>query len=533
MSVFRRRPRHRHHTGISPFKAGLIGVVIVTVFSYWAYTQVNPFSNPFELKAVFETGSNLKSRSPVRIAGVNVGEVTGVEPVGDEGAARVTMEIEEKGLPIHRDAEVKIRPRIFLEGNFFVEVQPGSPSAPTLDDGDEIPLQQTATPIQFADVLAALQSDTRSDLQRFLKEFSSGLKGKGAEGLNQVYRYGEDAYRFSAQVNEATLGTREHDLSRLVRGQARTFRALARNEEDLKGLVTNFNTFAAALAREDRALEATIPALDDVLRVASPALDSLNSSLPSVRAFARDALPGTRSSGPTLDANLPFIKQARRLVSRAELRGLVDDLRPTVPDLAQLNKGQIGFMAQSRALSACQNNVLVPFAQTPIPHPDFPENTNQPFYKQAPRGLVGLAGESRIHDANSQMFHFQFGSGPLTLVQPGEDGSQTFGVATFPPLGVRPARPNRRPDDRPDIPCETQDPPNLEAPGGPADARVVNASAKPRTAAARARTAREAQALELLVANLKKHRAGKLRIDPLLATERQVAKAAEEKGARR
>ena len=57
--------------------------------------------------------------------------------------AIVTMEIDDKGLPLHKDATAKIRPRIFLEGNFFVDLQPGTPSTPTLDDGDTIPVTQT------------------------------------------------------------------------------------------------------------------------------------------------------------------------------------------------------------------------------------------------------------------------------------------------------------------------------------------------------------------------------------------------------
>ena len=54
-------------------------------------------------------------------------------------AAVVTMEIDNKGLPIHKDATLKIRPRIFLEGNFFVDMQPGTPATPTLGDGDTLP----------------------------------------------------------------------------------------------------------------------------------------------------------------------------------------------------------------------------------------------------------------------------------------------------------------------------------------------------------------------------------------------------------
>jgi phospholipid/cholesterol/gamma-HCH transport system substrate-binding protein len=519
-TLFRRRPRTRHDTGTSPLAVGLIAIAVVVVFSYFAYTQANPFSSPYKFSAVFETASNLKADSPVRIAGVNVGKVTKVEPIGDRGAARVEMEVEDRALPIHRDATVKIRPRIFLEGNFFVDLEPGSPSSPELEDGGTLPVNQTATPVQFADVLAALQSDTRHDLQTFLDEYSRGLAGKGARGLNEVYRYGEDAYRLSAQANEATLGEEEHDLSRLVRGQ------------NLRDLVTNFNTFAAALAREDDALAATIPALDDVLRVGSPALRSLNDSLPSLRAFARDALPAARTSGPTIDANLPFIKQARRLFAERELRGLVRDLEPTVPQLVRLDQGQTKFMDQSRALSACQSNVLVPFATTPIPEPEFPDNSGQPFYKQAPRGLVGLAGESRIYDTSSPMFHFNFGSGPYTLVQPGEDGSQLVGTALFPPLGVKPARPGHRPQFRPDVPCETQDPPNLNAPGGPPTAKAMKISAKPRTQKDRELLTKADAAYKRLEQHFRDLMAGRPTLDPLSYTQRGLRLEAKRRGLR-
>ena len=66
----------------------------------------------------------------MRIAGVNVGKVTSVEPEGN--MAEVTFTVDDEGLPIHEDATITIRPRLFLEGNFFLDLQPGSPSAPEL-----------------------------------------------------------------------------------------------------------------------------------------------------------------------------------------------------------------------------------------------------------------------------------------------------------------------------------------------------------------------------------------------------------------
>ena len=80
-----------------------------------------------------------------------------------------------------------------------------------------------------------------------------------------------------------------------------------KDEDALKGLVTNFNVTAGAFAREDVALAASVPALRDTLRIGYPALGSLDAALPSLRAFAHDALPGVRSSDETLAASLPFI----------------------------------------------------------------------------------------------------------------------------------------------------------------------------------------------------------------------------------
>ena len=45
------------------------------------------------------------------------------------------MEISDEGLPIHQDATMSLRPRLFLEGNLFVDLRPGTPAAPDAPDG--------------------------------------------------------------------------------------------------------------------------------------------------------------------------------------------------------------------------------------------------------------------------------------------------------------------------------------------------------------------------------------------------------------
>ena len=127
--------------------------------------------------------------------------------------------------------------------------------------------------------------------------------------------------------------------------------ALSSNEEALKDLVTGLNDTMSGFAREEDNLRAAIPELRDVLREGRPALASLNTALPEIRAFAREALPGARSSKATLDAQLPFIRQARGLMSEPELRGLAARLRAAVPYLVRLNQGTTLTLEQNRALA--------------------------------------------------------------------------------------------------------------------------------------------------------------------------------------
>jgi phospholipid/cholesterol/gamma-HCH transport system substrate-binding protein len=450
--------------GMTPFRAGVLALVVVALFAYFGFSKANPFSNPYEFKAVFNDVNNLKPKSPVRIAGVEVGKVTKVAPVeSGKGAAEVTMQVEDKGLPIKKDAELKIRPRIFLEGNFFVDVEPGSPSGDDLPDGGVIPVTQTAAPVQFGDLLTALQRDTRTDLQTFLREYSKGLSDGGADGFNQAIKYWKPAYLNSSLANDATLGQDPNrDVQRLLKGQQKTFAALVKDENALKGLVTNFNVTAAAFAREDVALAQSVPALRDTLRIGYPALGSLDAALPSLRAFAHDALPGVRSSDPTLAASMPFITQARLLMSEDELRGTARVLRQTIPDLVKFDQTSVPFLRESRALSACTNNVLVPFMGLKIPNPETGnegENSDQPVRAQLQRGMPGLSGESRLSDGNNQYFHAG-ATPPGNRVRPGP-----------PPDGGSMPMPHR-----PDIPCETQELPNMHAPGGPIPAFPITDS---------------------------------------------------------
>ena len=56
-------------------------------------------------------------------------------------------------------------------------------------------------------------------------------------------------------------------------------------------MVTNLGATAGALASQDQALSASVPALRDTLRASRPALVALDGTLPPLRALATEATP--------------------------------------------------------------------------------------------------------------------------------------------------------------------------------------------------------------------------------------------------
>jgi phospholipid/cholesterol/gamma-HCH transport system substrate-binding protein len=152
---------------------------------------------------------------------------------------------------------------------------------------------------------------------------------------------------------------------------------------------------------------------------------------------------------------IPWIAQQRALMRESELKGLARALRGATPSLVKLNRSQVHFLGQARALASCTNHVLTPWSRSPIPSAE-PANTGQQVRLQTFRGFVGLAGESRNNDANTPYFHIQ-------TVAPTKLGAANGG--RLEPLS--PPNPGVPPPHRPDVPCETQDPPNLDAADAP------------------------------------------------------------------
>jgi phospholipid/cholesterol/gamma-HCH transport system substrate-binding protein len=463
----------------------LIAVIFILVFTigpYLAFTKHIPFTSyGYELKATFTNSANIALKSPVRIAGVEVGKVIKTERDGD--ATTVVFTVDGDGRPIHQDAFATIRPRIFLEGNFFVELDPGSPSSPELGSGGTIPVSHTSTAVQIDELLTALQSPVRADLGRLLESYGKALtheptaaedlpqlpqvKGlSGAQALNKTFEFGGEAGKYSSQVTQALTGTQKHDLAKLIAGSGRTFAAFSHDQAALQGLIDNFNVFTGALADQSENLETTVRELAPTLKIAHASFVSLDKSLPPLRTYAIELRPAVAELPELISSSKPWLAQVRPLLSGKEGGGTAKLLAEATPGLAgAAQSGKELTLPQINQLSLCTSKVLVPTGNQTI---DDQFSTGGPNYREFFYTLTNFAGAAGNFDGNGPFLRAQVGGGPLLVGEPNPEGNLLSDKINYAhvyeaPLGTQPQL-GGQPAFKPEVRCDTQPVPDVNGP---------------------------------------------------------------------
>jgi phospholipid/cholesterol/gamma-HCH transport system substrate-binding protein len=265
----------------------------------------------------------------VRVAGVQVGKITEVKL--KNGVAIVTMDLDQKWtkkLDIKSDATALLRPRTGLK-DMFIELDPGG-NGRTLQDGDTIPVQNTAPDIDPDETLSALDTDTRQYLQLLINSAGKGLKGHGND-LNLTFKALAPTYRDLARVSTA-VASRRTELKRLIHNYGSLTNTLADSDNSIRRLINSSDAVFRAFASEDQNISLAVSKLPSTL-------NQTRDTLTKVDAFGRvagPALESLRAPFRQLDvanhAVLPFVKEAEPIV-RKKIRPFVQVARPNIRDL--------------------------------------------------------------------------------------------------------------------------------------------------------------------------------------------------------
>lgn len=334
----------------------VIQLIAALVFVGYTLTKKNtqlPFSEkPYVVKVLLDDaqGLNPPKEPAAGVAGVNNGKVTATE-VAENGQALVTLsfnaEMEGK---IFADATAFVRPTSALQ-TLIVNVDPGSPEAGPLEEGEVISAANTRSSVHIDELTGLLNADTQAQTQILISEAAIALKDREPELRRILAELGEltdsatpiaealaDRRRLLVRLTDnmdelfTTLGQRGTQLANAIDAGSDTLAVTAGREVELaeatRELAPTLNETTRALGATRTLAEALVPALDEILPVAD--------QVPPAAAKFRELLPKLAQLIETSDQLVEDGAKPVRLFSDG-LIGLSDRVRnDQVPALREL-----------------------------------------------------------------------------------------------------------------------------------------------------------------------------------------------------
>jgi phospholipid/cholesterol/gamma-HCH transport system substrate-binding protein len=314
---------------------GAIFCLIAMIFLWIIYTKPSiPFlsGGGRTVSADFAYAADVvPGRTPVREYGVEVGTVTGVERNPNGPGVRVAMSImPDSGVNLRSDASASLRWRTLLGLNYYVDLIPGSPSAPPLENAT-IPENHTSSQVELDQVLEPLNGQGRQALGTMIDQFDVGFSDPAA--VRSTLHSAAPAMQNLAAGLPGLRGTDPgKDLPQLIAGSSRWMGALAADDATLGDMVANGATALGVTAANRIALGATFDTAPDALLQTQATMVRLRATLNTLDPIARQLEPGARKlyraatmARTALDAATPLL---------ATLKPTLAAIRPSVDSLA-------------------------------------------------------------------------------------------------------------------------------------------------------------------------------------------------------
>jgi phospholipid/cholesterol/gamma-HCH transport system substrate-binding protein len=271
----------------------------------------------------------------VRVAGTRVGDVGEVKL--EEGKALIRMDLEQKYDDLVReDATVLLRPRTGLK-DMFLALDPGSRRSPAVPEGGVVSSANTQPDVNADEILAGMDTDTRSYLKLLINGAGKGLEGRSGD-LRQVFARLGPIHRDLDELNSEVV-KRRRNLARLIHNYGSTISRLGKEDEALTSLVSSSDKVFDRLAQEDARISLAVQRLPSALGQTAATLRKVNTlgqvAKPAFRALRpaiRRVDPANRELRPLAETAEPILrKSVRPLVRRA--RPYLRDLQPAARDL--------------------------------------------------------------------------------------------------------------------------------------------------------------------------------------------------------
>ncbi|MCW3040820.1 MAG: hypothetical protein JWM31_2725 [Solirubrobacterales bacterium] len=287
--------------------------ITVGILALAAFLVVRSFSADgpkHTLVAHFRSATNVIRDQEVRIGGVRVGHVSGVDL--QNGDAVVKLQIDDSRVwPLHRGTRAALRfGTTVADGGRFIELRPGPTSAADMLDNAILTEAQTVSPVEFDDVFNTFDAATRKDLRGLLDNTADTFAGQGpavTAGLDRTPA-GLDA---ASSIMDQLAADRTN-LAGLVRSADRTTEALAQRDPELQRLLGNSASTFDELASKATAIKQSLTDAPATLTRANGTLANVDGTLGHLDGLVSDLRPGASA----LKDLAPSAERAVTLLSR-------------------------------------------------------------------------------------------------------------------------------------------------------------------------------------------------------------------------
>lgn len=268
------RNRRNAVTLAAGIKLGVFTVVSIMVTGLLAVIMGNfGFGPGHEYRAIFTNATMLEKGDDVRIAGVSVGEVSGVEHY-ERSMARITFRVKDDvEMTESTRAEVRF---LNLVGDRYMALTEGeaADSAPRLEPGETIPVSQTKPALNltvlfdgFKPLFQALTPDQVNELSMNLVQV---LQGEGGTVRSLLEHTGS--------LTNA-LADRDKLIGQVITNLGETLETVDQHREQLSTLVVDLKDWMVDLAKDREVIGSSLDniselavVLEDLIREGRPLL---------------------------------------------------------------------------------------------------------------------------------------------------------------------------------------------------------------------------------------------------------------------
>ena len=315
-----RAPRDR-----DTLRFGIAGLAVIAVLLVLAF---NAASLPLigggdEYSAAFTEAGGLRDGDDVRIAGVKVGDITGVDLEGSH--VRVDFRVTED-VSFGPDTAASVRIKTLL-GEKFVALEPRGSGQ--MEEGTQIPLERT---VSSYDVVTAFSDLTRT-----------------------TERIDTDQLAESLDVLATEFADTPENVRTALDGLSRLSRTIASRDERLRELLRSANSVTGTVAEQNEAIDRLITDADLLVAELDRRREAIHTLFTNTDALAKQVTGLVRDNRAELRPALEELKKVLATLQKHE-----DDLQATIEAMAPFTRLFANTLGNGRWFDTYIQNLTVP-----------------------------------------------------------------------------------------------------------------------------------------------------------------------------